>query len=723
MFGLTDFSIDFLTRTPFLAVIGLLLLAGLTVLLYYRTNPQIEVWKRVLLASLRALAIFALILALLEPVLSYDREWQRPRRVSVLIDQSSSMDRVEAGKSRQARLDSLLSSQQFAELQQSTKVGVYYFGKGLSSTRNQVERDQTALGDAIASLATAQLTEPSDAWLLFSDGKSNAGRAPADAATSVGKPITTVNLAIDIGNFDFALEDIDYNPIEFVGQATDLKVTFSWHNAVGKTAKVQLLDDNRLLTEGGFQVTQEGGKGEVLLRYTPTDPGQKLLRISIPPMEGEENAGNNSRTISVKVLKSRLMVLLVTARPDHEIGFLRRHLLQSDKYDVDLRVTGPRAGNLSGQFPSEQTELNRYDLVVLHDPDPQMYTQHQPIILSYLQDRGGAIWVLLGEQFANRGPIPWFNELLPFSQKSRRRLEWFDFHGEPAEENLFHPTVRIADDRGSIRDAWNNLPPFKSLVRIDQVDPNAGILAYVAESGRGDMRVPVLGYKRFGPGKLLASSALPFWTWGFVDLGFGGSDSSYSRLIEGTSRWLTVRDDFDPIRISPEKDVFTRGELVRFNGFAFDQGFRPITGVAGTVKLTQPDKDQTFEADLLEKGEGKYEALFEQIPPGKYDFAGVLTREGQELKRSTGRIMVESFSLEEFDQSGDPSTLQAVARITGGRYYSFGEFSEALANFDQALVTEQIHSEIPIWNKTWLLMLFIGLLSTEWILRKTNQLL
>ncbi len=723
MFGLNDLSIDFLTRTPVLAVVGLLVLIGLTALLYYRTNPLIEVWKRVLLASLRALAILALIAALLEPVLSYDREWQRPKRVSVLIDRSSSMDREEAGKSRQARLDSLLSSQQFDELQKNSAVSLFFFAENVTPSRDEVLREKTALGDAISSLATAQITEPSDAWLIFSDGKSNSGRAASITAAAVGRPITTVNLAIDIGNFDLALEDIDYNPIVFVGQPTDLKVTLNWHNAVGKTAKVQLLDGSRMLTEGSFQVAQEGGKGEVSLRYLPSDPGQKLLRVAIAPLEGEENSGNNSRTISVKVLKSRLKVLLATARPDHEVGFLRRQMIRSDKFDVELKVTSPRAGNLTGQFPSEQTELNRYDLVILHDPDPQMYGQHEAIIRSYLQDRGGAIWVLLGEQFANRGPIPWFNDLLPFSQTRRQRIEWFEFHGEPAEDNLFHPTVRIAEDRGSIRDGWNSLPPFKSLVRADQVAPEASILAYVAESGRGDLRTPILGYRRFGPGKLLASAALPFWTWGFVDLGFGGSDSSYSRFIEGTSRWLTVRDDFDPIRITPEKDVFTRGESVRFNGFTFDQGYRPINGVTGTVKLSRADKDQSYEADLLEKGEGQYDAAFDQIPPGRYDYSGMMIREGQEIKRVSGSIMVESFSLEEFDQSGDPTTLQEIARVSGGKYYTFRDFTDAMTNLDRSPVTEVLHREIPIWNKTWLLMLFIGLLSTEWVLRKTNQLL
>lgn len=723
MFGLKDISFDFLTQTPWLVAIACILLAGLTVLLYYRTNPMIETWKRWLLATLRSLAILALLLALVEPVLSFDREWQRNKRLTVLIDNSSSMDRLESGKSRQARLDSLLSSPQFEQLRARSDSRVIYFGETINESPERVGREKSAIGDALASLATAEMTSPADQWLLFSDGKSNAGRSPATAAANLGHPVTAINLAVDVGDFDFALEDIDYNPVLFVGQSSEFTVRFNWHNAVGKTARVQLLDNDRVVAENSMQVTQEGGKGEINLRYTPTEPGQRLLQVSLPPVQGEVNNGNNSRTISVKILKSRLMVLLVSARPDHEVGFLRRHLLSSDKYDVDLRATGPKAGNLAGQFPSQQTELNRYDLVVLHDPDPQMYSQYQSVIRSYLSDRGGAIWVLLGEQFANRGPVPWFNELLPFSQTSRRRLEWSDFHGEPAENNLFHPSIRIADDRTAIREAWNDLPPFKSLVRTDQVDQHASILAYVAESGRGDMRTPILGYKRFGPGKLLASAALPYWTWSFVELGFGGNDSSYARFIEGTTRWLTVRDDFDPVRILPEKEVFTRGESVRFQGFAFDQGFRPIPGAVGTVKLSSADNSRTFDADLLDKGEGKYEASFEQLQPGQYTYVGVMSRDGAELKRSEGSIVVESFSLEEFDQSGDPSTLQAIAASTGGKYYTFRDFTKAVAELDQSPINERIHSEIPIWGKTWLLFAFIGLLSTEWIFRKMNQLL
>ncbi len=422
MFGLKQISADFLTGVPWLVwlgLIGLLILAGL---LYYRTNPATPVYLRALLAALRTIAILALMLALFEPVLAYKREHERARRVSVLIDNSASMDKVELGKSRKARLDSLLSTPEFERLRAAAAVNLQYFGENITATQDKVNRDKTAVGDALYTLATQQMTEPADEWLLLSDGRSNSGRAPAEAATGVKTPITAVALASDVGNFDIALDKVDFNPIVFAGQPTEIKATLSWHNAAGKSAQIHLVDGTRILAQGNFPISQEGGKGEVTLKYVPDQPGQKLLRVEIPKLDGEENEGNNAQTISLKVLKSRLLVLMMTSRPDYEVGFLRRHLLQSDKYDVDLRVTGPKAGNLSGKFPSSQTELNRFDLVVLYDPDPQTYAAYQQNLKSYLADKGGAVWVFLGEQFAARGPVDWFNQFLPFYQPGRRAV-------------------------------------------------------------------------------------------------------------------------------------------------------------------------------------------------------------------------------------------------------------------------------------------------------------
>lgn len=722
MFGLKDISIDFLTSTPVAVSLALLLLAALAVYLYFRTNPPLPRYLRIILGGIRLIALLALFAALFEPVVSFSREFQRPRKVALLLDHSSSMDKIELGRSRKARLDSLLSSHSFANLRSQVEVTPQYFGGNLAASQEKVDREKTALGEGIYQLEQQELAEPSDYWILFSDGRWNSGREPAAAVRGGQAPIITVDMATGAGNFDVALSEINFNPVVFVGQKTEIEVKLTWQDALNKKVKVQLRDSSRVLTDSRLTVTQEVGRGELKLEYLPTEPGQQIMEVYIPPIEGEETADNNRRSFAVKVLKSRLSVLLVTRRPDYEVGFLKRFLLQSGKYEVDLKVTGSKAGNLAGRFPTRQTELNRYDLVILHDPDPRRFEAQQDIIRSYLSDRGGAIWILMGSQFARREPVEWFNQLLPFYQSSSDRMQYTQFHAQPAEGNLFHPAVRLAESQSAIRETWSQLPPFQLLVRCDVVDREAKVLAFAsARPGKGE-KMPVLGYKRFGPGKLFASAALPFWTWGFVSLGFGEDDSYYGTFIEGVVSWLTVKDDFDPIRIVPEKKVFARGETVVFDGFAFDLGFRPIPGVTGAVRLEKASGPDTVETDLVGVGDGKYRAQFFNLTPGKYHYAAAFEKEGRLLKQAEGDLLIEAFSLEEFDQSGDPAVLTSVAKLSGGDYFTYEEFDRAVESIELAPVQVSHKGELVVFNKLWLLIVVIGALSVEWLLRKAFQL-
>ncbi|HVP06660.1 MAG TPA: hypothetical protein VMS71_02380, partial [Candidatus Acidoferrum sp.] len=182
MLGLKHLSLDFLTHVPVLVWLALIGLLALAILLYYRTNPPLPKYLRILMGVLRVVAVLALAAALLEPVLSYNREFERPRRISILLDQSASMEKVESEKSRTARLDSLLSSDAYARLKGTTEIQIYYFGDNLAESSDKVREDRTALGDVIDALKTKEMTQPADLWMLMTDGRSNAGRAPLEAA-------------------------------------------------------------------------------------------------------------------------------------------------------------------------------------------------------------------------------------------------------------------------------------------------------------------------------------------------------------------------------------------------------------------------------------------------------------------------------------------------------------------------------------------------------------
>lgn len=723
MFGLKDISVDFLAHNIFLILLALLLLVVLAIYLYVKTNPPLPRYLRIILAALRIVAVLVIVLALLKPVIKFSREFTRPPKVSLLLDVSSSMNKIEQKKSREDRLDSLLATGDFNQFKQKVALKSYYFGGNISPVKNKVDREKTALGDVVDQLEKDELIQPSDYWLLLSDGRSNSGRDPKVMAQKLSAPVMTIDMASGGGNFDIGISDINYNSVMFAGKPTEIKVKLNWHQTPNGTYAINLLDSNKIVTKTKFKISQPEGIGEALLKYIPSKPGQKILKVSIPFQTNEENKANNHRSFSVKVLKSRLLVLLVTDKPDYEVGFLKRFFDNSERYQVDLKVNGKKAGNLFGQFPSQQTELNRYDLVIFYDPNPRVFEKNKKIIQSYLSDRGGAVWVMMGEQFGKVGSQAWLNKILPFYSSSTRNAVFTDFHGQPTEGNLFHPAIRLADNQTAIRKVWSELPPFQVLVKCDKIAPDAVILANADLPWQGETKLPILGYKRFGAGKVFASAALPFWKWSFINLGLGEDNSSYGKFINGVSSWLTVSDDLDPIRIVPDKKIYRRGETIRFQGFAFDLGYRPLPDVVGTVKLKDSTGNVIYDTDLNPVGEGKYGATFYNVPSGTYSYVAVFKKGDKILKQNIGNIKVESFSLEEFDQSGDPSNLVALSHFSGGKYFSYKKFYDALRAINTTPVKVKINRELMLWDKYWLLIIFIVALSSEWLLRKINQLI
>ncbi|MFQ6008528.1 MAG: hypothetical protein ACE5K8_06185, partial [Candidatus Zixiibacteriota bacterium] len=269
-----------------MATFALIVLVALSVYLYRRTNPPLPLYIRLILNSLRVVALLALFAALFEPVVSFSREYQRPKKVALLLDHSISMDKSEGDKSRRARLDSLLSSSAFANLSSRTVVQPYYFGGNLVSSPDKVDREKSALGDVLYQLEQRELAQRSDLWILFSDGRSNAGREPKEAVRGVQTPIIAVDMTAGGESFDVGLADIDFNPVVFVGQQTEVSIKLTWQNALNKNVKIKLLDSNLVLDERNLTVSQAGGIGEIKLEYIPSEPGQQLLTVFLPPLEG-----------------------------------------------------------------------------------------------------------------------------------------------------------------------------------------------------------------------------------------------------------------------------------------------------------------------------------------------------------------------------------------------------------------------------------------------------
>ncbi len=722
MFGIKELSFNFLSGHPFLTGLVMLLLILLSVYLYRRTNPPLPRGIRILLTALRISAILALFLALFEPVAAYRRDYERKPRLTILVDKSKSMDIAEAGKSRSARVDSLISSPSFANFSDQFDVTLKSFAGGLIEKGSNGNLEKTSIGEALEELSEEELASKSEYWLMLSDGISNSGISTAEAAGKVKSPVYTIGLGDLTTGKDAAISGLDYNHLVFAGKATEMKVKLSWSGMNNENGKMEIRSGKKVLGIKDIKLGPGELQEEIPISFTPENPGQQTFQVKITPFEGELSTDNNAQSFSVTVLKSKLKILLAADHLDWEYAYLNRFLLNAENVEPEQSVAKKGGEFLGIPFPSRQEDLNRYDMIILYDINISQFSPRAGLFKSFLADKGGGLLVMVGENYLRANFPRWIDEYLPFANKQRGQILYIKYNGKPSENYLFHPAVRLSDSRQTIREEWNNLPPFETLVPIDTVLPGGEVLVSSGVgSGRGE--IPIIGYRNIGAGKVLEVAAAPFWHWAFYGYGFGRDAAEYRTLFGGIINWLGMKEESDPIKIGPDKTVYTRGEKVGFQALVYDLGYRPISGVSGNVTLIDEDGKDSTVASLVESGEGKYRAEFDIVPPGRYRYNAVLEKEGKKLREAGGEIAVESYLIEDYQSRPDFGNLARISQLTGGAFYPLSEADSLYTKLNHQPIQKTIQSELIVWNKFWLLALFVLALGVEWLLRKRYELI
>ncbi|MCP4705831.1 MAG: hypothetical protein GY865_14625, partial [candidate division Zixibacteria bacterium] len=514
----------------------------------------------------------------------------------------------------------------------------------------------------------------------------------------------------------------EYNDVIYAGKPTELTVGLEWSGMNNEQIVIKIKNGNKTIQSKTITLPPGNLKDNINLKFTPEKIGRQTLEISVSETPNELSQKNNKRLFSVMVLKSKLNVLLVADKLDWEYSFLKRFLNKSESIELTTVVYKENGEYLTGRFPAQQQELNRYDLLILYDMADNILKSKIGLIESFLIDNGGGLLTLLGDNYLKSSFPRSVDNFLPFvSTKRKPEMIYFTFNGQPNENFLFHPAVRISDNRRSIRQAWSDLPNFETIVPLDSITPNSEIYITAGINNLGE-NIPVLGFRNFGPGKVIATSAAPFWHWAFLGYGFGEDAEKYQLFFDGIINWLSLQEDSDPIRIVPDKNIFSRGETIGFNASVYDLGFRPIRGATGDIRLVDEINDTTV-IQLIENKEGNYRAEIDLLPPGKYDYIGLIEKDGRILKETRSQIAVETFSIEEYQRKPDFDLLFSISQKTGGQFYKLDNIDSLYNNLNTDIILESQKTEIILWNKFWLLAIFILALGVEWLLRKKYQLI
>ena len=716
---MTDLSLHLAPNAPWLLLLALsVAFLALGVWAYRIAVPPLPRWARRLLPALRVVALLLLAWLLGQPVL--ERAASGRKRVVVLLDRSASMD-LPAGPGEGTR--SAAAARAVKALEQAWRgragVTVLPFAARLEPDSARAgtsgSAGATALGDALAGLAAAPAGQDAGAVIVVSDGAVNAGEDPVAAARALGLPVHAVVVG-RAGMPDRVVTEVETQDVARVGRPTVVRARVTSTEARGAPMTVRLLEDGRELARTTVIAPGGGAEATAEFQVVPTRPGLALWTARVDSLPGELTRANDARQIAVEVSPGRLGVLLVSGGLNWDLAFMRRALLG----DSSLAVTtfarerggwralerhagpggAPAAASLRGQavvvldaVPAAEAgpDFDRAfaafvrsggGLLVLGGPPPGLARYRAGTL-------GSELTVTLDGTLVARGGTP---------QPALEARDLLDWDPDP--------------ERGER--AWSAAAPLADLA---PVRPGAGDRVLI---GSADGGPPLLIGRHVGRGQALLVNGTGLWRWslsGVDELTAERGRVLWRRLVH----WLAEPAQAEPLRVRPERWLAAGGEPVRLFATLQDSVFRPVMGGEVTAEA-QDAAGHSRPVRFEPRAAGSYEAVLEDLPPGRYRLSARAVRGGRELGRAGSEFAVDRWSLELARSLPDSAALAAVARATGGRITDAAQAERWARTLPtRALARGRVESH-RLWESPWVFALVIGLLGVEWFWRRRRGL-
>ena len=714
-----DFHLAFTVRT-------ILLLAAIPASIlfsfwsYRFTVPPISKSLKIILLSLRALALFLLFVLLGEPLLSLLTHSIQEPIVAVLIDNSKSLAiRERAGDIKQILMKTL-ESPSISKLQ---SVGVPQYilfdrsSKPLSSFSAEsvtTNGDGTDIGAALKHLKDATGTQNIQAAILLTDGEFTVGTSPLYEAQELGLPVFTVGIGDSSEQRDVQIRRVLANDITYLGNRVPVNATVRSTGFRNERTEVTLQQDGRILDRKVLVLERGTREYAVPLSFVPAKEGVQKFTVAVSTLPDELTDRNNAMSFFTKVLKSKMKVLLVAGSPSQDVAFLRR-ALEGDK-NVDLQpFIEEKNGDFYNTPMTAQTIADADCLVLVDYPNDATSAASFALIRDAVTGTKPFMFVL--SRTMNFAKLRALEAALPFSVGETSTNEYQVFVSIPAAE-VDNPILRLSSR--SV-DVWSKLAPIFSIQGLFRAKPESETLGTIRLQTTTTTE-PVLLSRNVNRRKSFAILAYGLWRWKMYGEPGSGSENVLDEFLSNTVRWLTTRDDDRRFRIQPVKTMFSGQEPIEFTGQLYDENYKPVEDATVQVTITQ-DK-HTNDIVLNSLGSGQYDGSLEGLGEGDYSFTSRAQQGGKILGDDKGTFSVGGLNAEFLDTRMNKLLLQQVAAQTGGKYYDPGAIDDlpkdiaSLPNFKPTELT-QTH-QIELWNLRWTLSLIVLLFSLEWFLRKRS---
>ena len=764
-----------------LVVIAVLAVLGVS---FWTIRREIRTLWGMSVIGLRVLALAIVVFLLLQPQLKFTRDIKLQSYTGVLVDTSKSMGIKDSGKAK-ARLDiarELLAGEKktgdnddgepasgmLQKLRDKGNVHLFQFNTLLEQvpleekpkdppvrrkkgqepppqlndkwtvSLKDAPGDATALGSAIAEAVEKFGGDDLTSLVIFTDGIDNAGRKPLEVAEALSVPLFIVGIGAKAEaqageEKDYAIDNVVADKRVMVNKIAQVQVSCSSRGYPNRQVQVQLLLKDKTINTAVAALGPLRPKNEVMLSYTPTVPGKYVYTVKMPVENDELNKDNNLRMFTVQVIDPVNRLLYVEGTPRWDYKFLNRVFNENRNLNAVsylriaanmMLVQGGADADARETPPLGEGELEEFKVLIIGDVGRDFFTDDQLERIAKFVESGGSLLVMAGkENFGANGfagtPIA---RVMPVTLDAADKYQEANVAVTTTPDGAAHPIFQ------DIKIDWSLAQEMTSVIAAGK--PKAGATVLLESS---DGKYPVVVVQRYGKGKTVVLLSDSTWEWKLGQAVKPLPIDLYGVFWASMIDWLLPEETevrrAKAVELLTDKDEYELNEQVHLIVSATDAEGGLARDATVRCDVQMPDnKMNNLQAQLgdisaystsLKEG---YATFFTPHMSGRYSVTAIAEKGGQEIGRDEVSFIVGDPALEFRVTDINRQLLEDLAFKTKGKYYTPETADKLLEDIVAKEKTVKRTERKEIWTDWWVLVTFVALMTSEWIVRKKRQL-
>ncbi len=671
--------------TVLLILISIAAAAGLSFYQYfYKVGNKTKI--NLFLAFLRFLAIFGILLLLINPKITRTFYEVQKTPLALVIDNSASMADLKADKTAREIFDNLSAN---TDLQQKFDIQQYRFDSEFTSADTiNFKGKQTNISQVAKNLSDINRNRIFPT-VLITDGNQTAGSDFVYSFSPNNKVYPVI--AGDTTTFlDLRVMQINVNKYAFHKNKFPAEIFLQYNGTKAVAAEFTIANGNSILHRETVSFSPSK-KSVVLNVLLPANSvGLQLYRATISSKESEKNIYNNKKNFAVEVIDQKSEIAIVSAINHPDISALKRAIESNSQRNVSIVK------------PNAIGSLSNFNVLILYQPTAEFKSVFEANKSAQI-----STFIITGTNtdfnFLNA-----YQKELTFKMSGQREdyIASFD-----QNFNLF-----ALDNIG-----FENFPPLENMFGNVAVAGNVSILLHSKirniESGN-----PLLTFSETAGKRSAHLLGENIWKWRLQSHIDTKSFEKFDIFIDKTIQYLASTDSKKSLIVTHE-NFYNSGDPIAITAQFFNKNYEFDEKARLTISVTNNQSKAVKRYDML-RTNSAFQANLDGLAAGKYNFT---VKELNSNTSYSGYFEILDFDIEKQFVNPDLARLQQLASETSGIAFMPNQYEELvqklLKDSDYVAVEKAVVKTLPLIDSMFLLIIIATLFAAEWLIRKYNGML